>query len=1091
MTIQAKRLVPSLLRSFRRKVLGIVFVWALPLLGQYTTATLGGTVHDPSGAVVPGAMVTALNVATNFAQTFTTSDTGEFLFPRLPVGNYNLEVEKPGFGGYVQSGIVLTVNETTTQDVTLTVGATAQQVRVSANATMVATSTATLSAVVNNTQINELPLNTRYVQALVFLPAGSTNVTSHYCGFGCIGGAFPQEQYADINGTIAGSVNYQLDGADFNDYIIGANFPFPAPDAIEEFNLQTSNMSAAYGNAAGGVVNIVTKSGTNEIHGAGFEFLRNGPIFDARNYFATKVDEEKQNQFGGVIGGPIKKDRLFYFGSYQGTRLRTAPQGQITFVPTLAERSGDFSDLLPAHQLKNPVTGVAYAGNQIPVSPVSKAFLAYIPLPNGPGEQLTYTGSATIQNADEVLAKIDYQQGKHHVSGHYYLTRFSQPPVGVSGNSLLVAKIGSLLKLQNIAATDTYTLRNNLLLNTWYSLDHYSQWEDGLTPPINFPAAGINIAANPNTPSMTLSVGGGFGFNNGFYGASVHDVNTASESVIWVKGSHELQFGGSLIFLHSPKGTDYQTGGSFSFSSALSGNNIADYILGEAGSFTQGGGQFYDFNRTGWNIFVQDDWHASSNLTLNLGLRWQPFVPYRDGEQRLACFEPGTQSVRYPNAPAGLLFNGDAGCPNGSMQNSLLKLDPRIGFAYRLTRDGNTSVRGGFGLYSYTPAMVPWQNAAAIPPFAPTFTLTAVSFANPWGSAGIANPFPASFGPLNPGPTATFKTPISISRVFPQNFQSPQYATWNLTIERQLGKNWLIRGAYMGNEGSHLSGDGDEEQGEQQVNPAIYVPGHSTTANTQARRMYQNFGPVGMVTSATTSNYQALAMTAESRSSHGLTLLASYVWSKSLNSFAPLGASGSNTDPFDRQFDYGLSDNDLPYVFKFTPVYSVPESHTNRFASLLTSGWYLSSILTWQSGFPFSIFSGKDNSLSGVGNDRADLAAGTSLQQAGLDPNRPHSQLIQQYFNTSAFTTNKIGTFGNTGKNILRGPGFFDTDLALRKNTRLTERFSLQFRVEAFNAFNTVSFNNPGQIVGTSSFGKITSQAGNPRILQISGKIIF
>jgi len=1075
----------SHLRDLTVKAAELLLACALPLLGQYTTATLVGTVHDPSGAVVPAALVTAQNVGTNFAQTFITSDAGQYVFPQLPVGKYTLKVERSGFMGYVQSGIVLGVNQTITQDVMLVLGGEAQKVSVSANASMVATSTAELGQVVNDVQVSGLPLQNRYVQSLVFLPAGTVNASSRY---GYPGGTFPQEQYANVNGTLAGGVNYQLDGADYNDFVIDSNYPFPNPDAIEEFSLQTNNMSAKYGNAAGGVVNIVTKSGTNQIHGDAFEFLRNGPLFDARNFFASSVDAERQNQFGGTIGGPIRKDHLFYFASYQGTRLSTAPAGQVTFVPTVAERAGDFSALLPGTQLKNPITGAPYAGNLIPVSPVAKALLAYIPSPNGPGGELSYTGSAAIQNSNEVLAKIDYEQGNHHLSGHYFFTRLAQPPVGTTGNNLLVAKIGMNLTVQNMAVSHTYNLSPRLLLNTSFSLNHYYEWEDGLTPPISFPEAGINITPNPNTASMTLSVGGAFSLNTGYLGTSPHDVSTASETVMWSKGSHELQFGGSWAYVHFPKGTDYLTGGSFTFSSQLSGNNLADFILGQAGSFTQGGGQWWDLNQIRWDMFVQDDWRATSNLTLNLGLRWEPFLPYVDSEQRLACFEPGNQSVRYPNAPVGLLFNGDTGCPHGSMHSDLLVVSPRVGFAYRLTHDGKTSIRGGAGLYTNPTDASSWQNASAIPPFAPQYTLTDVSFANPWGSAGIVNPFPP-FGPLNPGPSAKFTTPTTLPYMFPQSFKAPRIATWNLTVERQLWKDWLIRVAYTGNAAWHLNGSG-QEQGDTEVNPAIYIPGQSTVANTQQRRIYPDFGQVIVIPSAVNSNYNALAITAQSRASHGLTLLTSYVWSKSLNDFAPVGASVI-TNPFNRKVDYGPADDNPTSVFKFTPVYSLPGLHTNRFVSGLTAGWELSSVLSWQSGFPFSIFSGGDHSFSGNGYDLADFA-GTSPQQPVLNPNRPHGQLIQQYFNTSVFTTNAIGTFGNTGKNILVGPGFFNTDLSLRKNIRLlAERISLQLRIEAFNAFNTVNFNNPGGTVGTSSFGKITSEAGTFRILQFSMKLVF
>jgi hypothetical protein len=352
---------------------------------QYTTASLGGTVVDNTGAVIPGVLVTVTDEQTGFTRSVETGADGSFLLSELPVGTYTLTAAKQAFSKYVQKGIVLTVNEAASQQVELNVGQVTQEITVSARPVLVNARLAAVDQVVGEKPILDLPLNGRQAQQLVFLTAGSVDVTNNYCLVNCQGGVYPGEQEAAVNGGGPGAVNYQLDGGNYNDTYMNTNLPFPNPDAVGEFAVQTSNLSAEYGTSASAVVNVVTKSGTNSVHGDAFEFLRNGDL-NARNFFAPTQDTLKRNQFGGSVGGPIKKDKLFFFGTLQATRVRSAAFGEIEFVPTQAERNGDFS-AIPA-QLVNPVSGVPYKGNQIPTSsfsPAAQYFLQTIPLPNGPG----------------------------------------------------------------------------------------------------------------------------------------------------------------------------------------------------------------------------------------------------------------------------------------------------------------------------------------------------------------------------------------------------------------------------------------------------------------------------------------------------------------------------------------------------------------------------------------------------------------------------------------------------------------------------------------------------------------------------------
>ncbi|MGO8787632.1 MAG: TonB-dependent receptor domain-containing protein [Terriglobia bacterium] len=1087
---------------FVRLSIVLLFLGALqstaPLWAQYTTASLGGRVVDSSGAVVPGAKVTAENVATGYSRTTTSGSTGEYLIPNLPVGDYRLSVQKEGFTTYVQGGITLTVNETATQNVQLQVGAVSQQVTVGANAELVTTQSATLGQLVNQQSIVDLPLNGREVQQLVFLGAGTTDVTSHYCGANCEGGTIPGQQYAKVNGSISNGVNYQMDGVDNNDTYINVNLPFPNPDALEEFNVQTGNMSAAFGNAIGGVVNVVTKSGTNQFHGDAFEFVRNGAL-NARNFFAPTQDALKSNQFGGSLGGPIKKDKVFFFGTYQGTRIHTAPQGQITFVPTAAERNGDFSDLLPGTQLVNPVTGVPFNQNQIltsQFSPVSNYLLQYVPLPNGPGRQLTYVGGPSVSDDDQVLVRMDYYAGKHHLSGRYFFFNFNSPPFTPPKSNILEANPnGNKVRVQTISVNDSYNVTPTLMLNSYFG---WNQQNGGSLSdaPFSMAAAGAKIAT-PSTPELVVGINGGFTINTNHLGDFDRGDQTFREVATLVKGTHALQFGGEALRVRAPMANEFEQNGEFYFTNNLSGDNIADFMLGQVSSFIQAGGLYLNFTGIKWSAFVQDDWRATPRLTLSGGLRWDPFFPYQDSEGRVGCFVPGAQSQRYPNAPVGLIFGGnnhDPGCPAASINSNVGNLAPRVGFAYRLTNDGKTSLRGGAGYYYQPPNTVAFQDVVGIPPFAPIINLTDVSFADPYGSAGIPNPFPGEFGPRLPASSATFPSDISFTQIFSKDFRIPQILNWNLTFERQIGESWVVRATYIGNKGTYLYGTNDQETGLQALNPAIYIPGQSTEANTQQRRIYPAFGFVNSIVSAINSHYDGLQLTAEKRLSHGLSLLANYTWSNEMNDFAPIGAYNSSTDPFNREFDYGPSDDALRNVLKFSGIYRFPHAHVGGIADKFANGWEFTSIWNWHGGFPFSIFSGYDNSFSGVGEDRADLTA-ANIQAAKLSPGRSHGQLINEWFNTSVFAPNAVGTFGNMGKNNLRGPGLFDTDWALLKNTKVTERVSIQFRAEFFNMFNSVNFGSPDNILTDTAFGQITSTAaspaGDPRILQFALKLQF
>jgi hypothetical protein len=1064
-------------------LVAVLVLCVSPAYGQYTTASFGGTVVDSNSAVLPQSQVSVRNVDTGFTQSATTDGSGAFLFPRLPVGSYELRVERTGFSRYVQTGITLTVDQAASLTVVMQVGQVTEEVTVEANAELVGTRNGTLGQLVDQQRVVELPLNGRMAQSLVFLAAGTVDLGRNGCRICGHGGVYPGEQTAGVNGAGMAQVNYQLDGAGHNDTYLNVNVPFPNPDAVQEFNLQANNFTAEYGNAAGGIVNIVTRSGTNKIRGSLFEFLRDGSL-NARNFFAPAKDTLKRNQFGGSAGGPILRDRLFYFGTYQGTRIRSEAAGRVAFVPTAAERAGDFSSF--AGQLVDPVTRQPFPNNQIPasrISPVAKYFLNWIPLPNRSGRELNFVGTEQVETENQFMTKVEYNRNGHQISGRYFFTDYDRPAVVPEGNILAASNAGNAVRVQNVSVNHTFSIRPTLLLTSTFGFNR--QRGGSLSSgPFSYPDAGVRISSAASSalqapPEIVMSVTGGFSINTNHLGDFDRGDFTIRENLTAVLGPHEMHFGGEVVRLSNHIINTFRMDGNFTFNGQLSGDGLADFLLGRASNFVQGGGEFKDLKGTRWGFFAQDNWRVSQALTLNMGIRWDPYFPYYDREGRVVCFEPGAKSQRYPNAPAGVLYGGDdhdPGCPVGGSEANVWNIAPRLGFAYRLGEDGKTSLRGGYGHF-YTPiqasAFNPFTNIA---PFAPGFSFDGVAFEDPFGSAGVPNPFPEQYGPRVPGAEATFVTPTELRAVFAQDFRTPLLASWNVSLERQLGTDWVFRVAYIGNKGSYFFGAAENSR---EINPAIYVPGASSVANTQARRQYQDYSRIGLYESTNTSKYNSVQLNAEKVFGKGLSVLASYTFSKKEDDYGW-------TTPDDRSFDYGLSREDVPHNFRFSNVWQLPRANVNRALGAVINGWMLNSVVTWQSGFPFTISSGRDNSFTGINRDRADFLGG----DADLGSDRPHGEMVARYFDTSKFVTNAIGTFGNSAKNMLRGPRYFNTDVALLKVTTVREGIDLQFRAEFFNIFNNVNFNAPNSNVSSAQFGRITS-ALDPRIVQFGLKLLF
>jgi len=1056
-----------------------VFVLCIPALSQYTTASLGGTIADGSGAAVPEARVTVRNVETGFTQTTESATTGAFLFSRLPVGAYELRVERTGFSTHVQSGIRLTVDQMATQNVTLQVGQLTEQVTVQAEAELITTRTATGGQLVSERNIRELPLQGRRPERLIYLAAGTVDLGRNACRICGHGGVYPGQETAGVNGAGLAQVNFQLDGTSHNDTYLNAGLPFPHPDSVQEFNLQSSNFSAEYGNAGGGIVNVITRSGTNDLHGSWFHFIRNGAM-NARQFFAPVQDSLKRNQFGGAIGGRIIKDKLFFFGTFQGTRLRNTPAGLIRFVPTAAQRRGDFSAVSRA--LVDPVSRQPIPGNMIPASrlnKVSQYFLERVPLPNAPDGQAVFPGFPVQQTENQFMPKIDYVSGRHQIGGRYYFTDFDYP-AGIAKDNVLAARMGNAVRVQNVSINHIFSASQTLLFTSTFGFNR--QRGGSLSgAPFSFQNAGVKILGPEDTelkfpPALNVSITDGFGIGTSHKGDFDRGDFTVREVVTKIRGAHELRFGGEAVRVSNHITNSFQMMGNFTFNGQLSGNGLSDFMFGRASEFRQGGGEFKYLKGTRWGFFAQDNWRVSKRLALNLGVRWDPYPPPYDREGRVVCFQPlsGQRSQRYPKAPVGMLYGGDTGCPTAGHDANLWNIGPRVGLAYRLTEDGRTSLRTGFGFY-YTPIQTsnfnPYTNIA---PFAGTFTLQDVAFEDPYGSKGLANPFPQNFGPRVPGPDFVFAPINDIRAYFTRDYRIPQLITWNLRLERQLQNDWVVSLAYLGNKGTFLQVTLNE-------NPARFGPG-ATVGNTQQRRIYQDFGPVSRTEAGANSSYHAFQWNVEKRFARGYSILSNYTWSRTIDDL-------NNINPFNRRAYRGLAVEDIEHNFKFSNIWDLPRLNVNSgVGRRLLHGWQLNSILVWQSGFPFSVGSGRDNSFSGVNGDLADFLGGNP----NLSADRSRNDKLFRWFDTSLFTANAIGTFGNSGRNIIRGPNFFNTDFGLLKDTAIRERMGLQFRAEFFNVFNTPNFRLPNSNASSAQVGRITAVVDdNQRIIQLGLKLSF
>jgi Carboxypeptidase regulatory-like domain len=1070
---------------------------------------ISGTISDPTGASVPDATVTATEASTGQVRTALSGQDGHYVLNAMKPSTYVIGVDQAGFKKFTQTGVVLLASQSLTVNIPLVVGSTSESVNVSAAATQVDTTTPTLRQVVDRARMAEMPLNGRNAAALSTLVAGAVLSPSNNADQGNAK-TFPAAVPLAINGTRENWTGYFLDGSPNMDVLTDINQPFPFPDALQEFSVQTSNYNAEFGQNAGGVVSVVTKSGTNGFHGNVFEFLRNG-AFNARNYFAKSVDPLKRNQFGGTLGGPVVRDRTFFFAGYQGTRIRDTLGGQSAFVPTDANLSGDFSAMLSATNpnnplgraviIKDPNNGNAFPNNQIPTNrfdPATVAMLKYLPRAQGNG--IVFYGTPIIQNFTESIGRVDHSISQNDkVIGRYYYDVFSNVPS--FGGNLLAYRQGSTISSHNAVIQEIHIFSPSLLNDFRFGFSRVVSIRQ--SPPDTPSVADFGVPVYQPTPKaiQVISVSGYFSTGAIPKSKFPRTAFTYLDDLRWTHGRHSFAFGGLLQKAQLNMVNQSGLPGTFTFSGDTTSSALGDFMLGKLRTFLQSNGQHVK-NRYGVvNVYAQDSFRISSRLTLSYGIRYEPSQTWHDLYRQNQVFYPnkyaaGIRSTVFPNAPPGLLFSGDAGVPYWGTTGDYNNVAPRVGFAYDALGDGRLSVRGGFGVFfdSNVPAFSNDRVLSAAP-YSASVSLTTPQgpFSNPY--LGVPNPFPAIFPPPS---NAQFVLPVQVYTWDPnRKFITPVDYGWNLSVEQDLSRGFIMRVAYVGSRANHMTTAYD-------INPAVYTPGSTLTTN--QRRPYKNFSNIYMNSQSGNSWYHSAQFSLQRPFTHGFTVSANYTWSKSTDTLpfgtdaATYATAGFYTLPYNfpnfRRYDRGPSDYDHTNVFVTSYVWQAPAlSSMNSFVRHTIGSWELSGIVSAQSGLPLTLYAGQDISQTGIGSDRAQQVSSQVYSKGVCATTTP----CIQWLNPAAFTLPPTGTFGNVGKGEFRGPGFFNWDMGVFKNFPIKENLSVQFRGELFNAFNHtnlmttntgVSNQNPVTTRSGAGFGNILA-ANDPRIIQLALKVVF
>ena len=1110
-------------------------VWA------QATSQITGTVHDPSGSSIPGATVKVTQTDTGFTQSMVTNADGDYVLPNLPVGPYRLEVTKDGFAKYVESNLVLQVNVNPTISPTLKVGAVSDQVTVEAAALQVETHDTGVGQVIDHDEVADLPLNARDPTQLILL-AGNATIQGVSANDLNSNKNFPTITISVSGQPNADTIAFSLDGATANEPFNGLNQPLPFPDALQEFKVETSSVGAQTGQHAAASVSVVTRSGTNSFHGNAFDYVRNY-LFNARNSTALVRDSLKQNQFGGTIGGPIKKNRIFFFVGEQSTIKRSNPATNQGYSMTPAMLAGDFTAVASTATTCQTTTNVTiqnakgyWVGNKIAPSlmdPIALKIAKYLPpsnsLVNACG--LFYYASGANDREYQIPVKVDFIITPKNSAFVRYQLSNNLTPTYVDPTDLLFTggTTGQVNNIQSTVVADNYTITPTLFSSTHIEANRSlnTRFIYDFAVPSSF---GIPVTAQiPGETTMTVSngftTGGAGAANPGYFNTLTYQ---GAQDFTWVKGKHQIQFGAEYIraYMHAQntRGVNGTLSFTGQFSNAQGATNLvglgyADFITGQMNGMSQGR-PFYDDDRSDYYAFyVQDGWRATPHLTVNAGLRFEPYLPQRNTDDYVeffsyANFAAGTvetppQSNPPLTPPAGLIFANNPGAPPNQQYNRRAEhYLPRVGIAWDPFGDGKTSIRASGGLLYDNPHMFFYTRVSNNPPWGATVNYnsgTDQPLDNPWQGYPGGNPFVQTTGS---GKSFGFFPQAGTYAVADPSLKSNQVGTWNLAIQRTM-KKWLLTATYLGNHGAHLWTSTED-------NPVVYVPGTcaagqyglkaagpcSSTANYTQRRLLAQLNPtwapyystIAYVDGGATSSYNGLEMTAQHRVSENFSVLANWTWSHALCDPVTTEVTGPTYEiPGNRNADYSNCANDHRQQVNISGAIYSPKM-ANRWANLLVYGWQVSPIYHWSTGNLGTVTYGNDAALINTTGQRAQQISPNVYGSGGVNG--------YGYLNPAAFltdTTEVVGAFASTRPNTISNPDVWNIDASLSRNFRIRESKILTFRAEAFNLTNSVMWGSVNANVGSSTFGKLapgivqsTASGGTQgRIMQFALKFAF
>ena len=1092
-------------------------------------AEVDGTVTDSSGKVMVNVPVIMIQADTQVAHSTVSDPQGHFAIPNLPPGAYILDVKAPGFKEYRQSGIVLQVGQTTSINISMTIGAVSETIEVSANASMVETKDSGIAQVVDDRKIVDLPLNGRNLtQLLTLVGGGTTTPGGDLTGSKNIQGSQGSGTFS-VGGGQANGVNYLLDGGDNNDNFSNVNLPLPFPDAVQEFSVQTNALQAQFGLHPGGAVNVVTKSGSNAFHGDLFEFLRNydlnarpkGLVQQNGSVSQPVRDSLKRNQFGGTAGGKIIRDKLFFFGGYQQTTQRSNPGTITAHVPTALTSVGNFSveDAATsaggcqkaAITLKDPTTGNPFPNNMIPVSRFdpagAKLLTKYIPTSTDPCGLVLYGQPAN--NPDwQAIGRIDYViSEKQLFFGRYTIYNYTAQAFFNGTNALTTGpNPGNRDETNSVTLGDTYTF-NATSVNSVHATFNRRANNRGSAPNLFGPQVlGIQGYADKMSDTyMQITVSNYFNVACGTCAPGYFNDNTYQLSDDYQKtmGKHQLGFGVDWRKLEFNSLNNQQANGQWTFTgntgtAASTGDSLADLELGKLAGLTDGNALSDYMRQKVFAGYAQDTYRMNSRLTITAGVRWEPYAPTVDKQCRgnqfsLSEFLAGYHSTQYPAAPAGLLFGKDAPNANGcGFANShIADFSPRLGLVFDPTGSGKQTFRAAFALMHENLELFYPERWTTNPPYASSIALgtNAGPFSNPY--QGYVSPAGAAGDPF-PG-AAIFPSQGTYVSI-PPNVPVEYTMQWNVSYQRQLAKDWLATATYVGSQTRHIPGAND-----------INVPQPSptaTTSNEPARRTLTLLNPtqgayysqIVQTDAGANSSYNALLLKAEKRFAKNYSLLVNYTWSHCISTvdFGGELASNNYQNPNNRNAERADCNFDRRQIFNTTMVIFSPGVGQGFFRGI-TKDWQLAPLVALDSGQPFTITDGTDVGLTGDGSDRPNVVPGV-VSMPGT---------FLQYFNTGAFAGSCAlaayksnpycqvpGTFGNAGRDIFHAPGTIQWDMAISRIFRIKERFSTELRGDFFNIMNHANLGTPSAAINSATFGQITGFSG-PRLIQIAMKVYF